>query len=414
VARSHRGESSAIMFLDLDHFKAVNDTLGHPVGDALLREVTRRLTKEVREIDTVARLGGDEFAVVQAKLNKPDGTATLAQRIIDVVSAPYMLDGQEVTIGTSIGIACAPEDGTDPDQLLKNADMALYQAKAAGRGVFRHFEAEMDIRMRARRKLETDLRKALADGELRVFYQPLVNLKTLRVCGFEALVRWFHPTRGLIPPTEFVAVAEEIGLIMELGDWVLRQACRDAVTWPGRLKVAVNLSPIQLGRSLVVADISDALHESGLSPDRLELEITETAMLEDTGAVLVTLHQIRDLGVRIAMDDFGTGYSSLSYLLRFPFNKVKIDRSFIEGVGQGGDSDVIVAAVINLCIALGMTITAEGVATVQQLTYIARRHCTEAQGYLFSKPRPAADVPDMIRHSEQQSSAALEATLAGT
>jgi diguanylate cyclase (GGDEF)-like protein len=413
VARARRGESSAVLFLDLDHFKAVNDTLGHPVGDILLREVTQRLIKEVRETDTVARLGGDEFAIVQTKVNKPEGTATLATRIIDVISAPYQIDGHEVTIGTSIGIAVAPEDSTDPDQLLKNADMALYQAKAAGRGSYRHFEAEMDTRLRARRKLETDLRKAVADGELQVFYQPLLNLRTLAVCGFEALVRWFHPERGFIPPSEFVPVAEEIGLIIELGDHVLRRACRDAVGWPDGLKVAVNLSPIQLARRAVVANIADALRDSGLDPSRLELEITETAMIADTEGVLATLHQIRDQGVRIAMDDFGTGYSSLSYLLRFPFDKVKIDRSFIDGVGEGGHADVIVSAVIKLCTALGMTITAEGVETVQQLGYVASRQCTEAQGYLFSMPRPVGDVADMIRESEQQAGAALSITVAG-
>ena len=283
--------------------------------------------------------------------------------------------------------------------------MALYRAKADGRGCYRYFEIEMDTRLRARRKLETDLRRALAEGEFEVFYQPLVNLRSRAVCGFEALVRWQHPERGMVSPAEFVPVAEEIGLIAELGDWVLRRACRDAVTWPGKLKVAVKSAPLQLGRRDVVGDIAIALRESGLAPERLELEITETAMIEDTNVVIATLNQISECGVRIAMDDFGTGYSSLSYLLRFPFNKVKIDRSFIDGVGGGGDFDVIVAAVINLCNALGMTITAEGVETTQQLNYISRKNCTEAQGYLFSKPRPAAEVMDMIRRSEIQANA---------
>jgi diguanylate cyclase (GGDEF)-like protein len=400
VARSKRGEPCAVMFIDLDHFKAVNDTLGHPVGDALLREVTARLVRQVRETDTVARLGGDEFAIVQANVDRPEWTNLLAQRIIDVVTAPYEIDGHDVRIGTSIGIALAPADGSDPDQLLRNADMALYRAKEAGRGRFRHFESEMDTRLRARRQLELDLRKAIGEGEFKVFYQPLIDLKSRRVCGFEALIRWFHPERGMVSPADFVPVAEETGMIIELGDWTLRQACRDATQWPGTLKVAVNLSPIQLTRRTIVEDVASVLRESGLDPKRLELEITESAMITDTEAVLVLLNQIGDIGVRIALDDFGTGYSSLSYLLRFPFSKLKVDRSFIVGVGDGGDSDAIVAAVITLCHAIGMTITAEGVETMLQLNYIAKRNCTEAQGYLFSKPRPNEDVADMIRQCE--------------
>ncbi|MGD0107310.1 MAG: EAL domain-containing protein [Rhodopila sp.] len=395
VARGRRGETSAVLFLDLDHFKAVNDTLGHPVGDALLKEVTQRLLHQVRETDTVARLGGDEFAIVQSTVEVPDNVTPLALRIIEAVSAPYEFDGHQVTIGTSIGIAVIPNDGDDPNQILKNADMALYRAKSDGRGRYRFFEPEMNARMQARRTLELDLRKALNDHEFEVFYQPLINLGTRSVCGFEALVRWRHPDKGLVQPSDFIPVAEETGLIVPLGDWVLRQACRDAMTWPNKLKVAVNLSPVQFGSRTLVADINAALRESGLEPERLELEITETVMLEGTDAVLEILHQLRNSGVRIALDDFGTGYSSLSYLRRFPFSKVKIDRSFIEGLGTGGDCNAIVAAVTNLCETLGMATTAEGVETAEQLKQLSAWHCTEAQGYLFSYPRPAADVADM-------------------
>jgi len=404
VARSRRAESSAILFLDLDHFKAVNDTLGHPVGDALLREVTERLNQQVRETDTVARLGGDEFAIVQSGVDGPADITSLASRVIDVVSAPYELEGQLVTIGTSIGIALVPDDGQDPDQLLKNADLALYRAKAEGRGRYRFFEPDMNARVQARRMLELDLRQAMADQAFEVFYQPLMNLDTRTVCGFEALLRWHHPERGMVSPSEFIPIAEEIGLIVPLGEWVLRHACCAAATWPAGLKVAINLSPVQFGSRSLVEDVRTALAESGLPPARLELEITETTMLEDTDAVLEILQRLRALGVSIALDDFGTGYSSLSYLRRFPFNKVKIDRSFIEGLGNGSDCNAIVGAVTRLCETLGMTTTAEGVETIDQLRQLALWHCTEAQGYLFSPPRPAADVPALWKTLSQPGS----------
>jgi diguanylate cyclase (GGDEF)-like protein len=395
VARSGRGETCAVLYLDLDHFKAVNDTLGHPIGDLLLREVTVRLQEQLRETDTVARLGGDEFAIVQSSADQPEAVTILAARLIEVLGAPYELDGHQVMIGTSIGIAIVPNDGDDPDQLLKNADLALYRAKAEGRGRYSFFEPAMDALMQARRTLEIDLRKALAAGEFAVFYQPLMNLQTRLVSGFEALVRWHHPERGLVSPVEFIPLAEEIGLIIPLGNWVMRQACFDAVAWPGNPKIAVNLSPVQFRSRTLVEDVAAALQASGLAAGRLELEITETVMLEDTEAILLTLHRLRDLGVSIAMDDFGTGYSSLSYLRRFPFSKVKIDRSFIEGLGQGGDCDTIVAAVADLCERLGMTSTAEGVETAEQLRLLSAGACTEAQGYLFSRPRPAAEIPSL-------------------
>ena len=395
MARCQRGERSAVLYLDLDHFKAVNDTLGHPVGDALLQEVTKRLKQQVREIDTIARLGGDEFAIVQS-ISQPADSAALAKRLIEAIGASYEINGNRIIIGTSIGIAIIPDDGEDVDETIKNADLALYRSKADGRGRYHFFETDMNARMQARRTLDLDLRKALAEGEFRVFYQPLINIARRSVCGFEALVRWQHPERGLVPPVQFIPLAEEIGLIVPLGQWVLRQACADAATWPANLKVAVNLSPVQFGSHTIVEDVAAALADSGLDARRLELEITETAMLEDTDAVLVILHQLRDLGLGIALDDFGTGYSSLSYLQRFPFNKVKIDRSFVAKLGQGSDTDTIVAAVVDLCARLGMVTTGEGVETAAQLDRLASLKCIEAQGYLFSRPGPAGDVPAML------------------
>jgi EAL domain-containing protein (putative c-di-GMP-specific phosphodiesterase class I) len=280
--------------------------------------------------------------------------------------------------------------------------MALYRSKADGRGRYQFFEADMNARMQARRTLDLDLRKALADGEFRLFYQPLINIATRSVCGFEALVRWQHPERGMVLPADFIPLAEEIGLVVPLGKWVLQQACADAATWPHHLKVAVNLSPVQFGCHTLVKDVAAALAAAGLAARRLELEITETAMLADTDAVLVILHQLRDLGLSIALDDFGTGYSSLSYLQRFPFHKVKIDRSFVAKLGQGGDTDTIVAAVLDLCQQLGMSTIGEGVETTAQLQHLASLHCVEAQGYLFSRPRPARDVAEMLTHLAQR------------
>ena len=397
VARSKRGEASAVLFLDLDHFKAVNDTLGHPVGDALLQEVAKRLRAQVREGDMVARLGGDEFAIVHSSADQPHDVTVLAKRLIETLSLPYDLNGHQVTVGTSVGIAVLPDDGDDPDMLLKNADMALYGAKADGRGCFRFFEARMHALMQARRTLEIDLRHALLKGEFELYYQPLMNISTRSVSGFEALLRWNHPERGLVPPADFVPLAEEIGLIVPLGKWVLGQACSDAAGWPGDVKVAINVSVNQFDGGTLVDDVAAALAASGLAPERLELEITETVMLNDTDAILVILHRLRELGVGIAMDDFGTGYSSLSYLRRFPFSKVKIDRSFIDGLGSGAGCDAIVSAVTGLCETLGMATVAEGVETKEQLEHLRTGNCGEAQGYLFSKPRPASEVAAMCQ-----------------
>ena len=324
-----RGQSFVVHCLDLDHFKAVNDTLGHPIGDALLRAVTERLLGCIRDGDTIARLGGDEFAVVQIVAD-PTGEATsLAQRMIENLGRPYELDSHQVVVGVSVGMAVAPSDGREPDELLKNADLALYRAKVDGRGVYRFFEPEMDARMQARRKLELDLRRAFAAGEFEPYYQPLVNLQTGEITCFEALLRWNHPERGLVLAAEFMRVLEEIGMIGPVGEFVLREACRQAVTWPESIGVAVNLSPAQFGSPNLVQAVRSALAQSGLAADRLELEITETVLLEDTEENLATLHRLKEIGVRIAMDDFGTGYSSLSYLRSFPFDKIKIDRSFV-------------------------------------------------------------------------------------
>lgn len=395
VARSRRGEPAALLYLDLDKFKGVNDALGHPVGDALLQEVSKRLALNIREVDTVARLGGDEFAIVQTGLDQPANATTLARRLIDVLSAPYDLDGNQVIIGTSIGIAIIPADGQDPDLLLRNADMALYGAKKAGRGGYCFFEPAMDAVMQARLTLETDLRTAFIESQFEIYYQPLMNIKTRSVVGFEALLRWNHPMRGLVPPSEFIRLAEETGLIIPLGIWVLQQACRDAVKWPGDMKVAVNVSVVQFGSRTLIADVAAALATSGLPPSRLELEVTESVMLDDTDAVFEVLHQLRALGIGIAMDDFGTGYSSLNYLRRFPFSKVKIDRSFIAGLGMGAHSDAIVTAVTDLCETLGMETLAEGVETEEQLEQLRSGTCGEAQGYLFSRPHPASEVTAM-------------------
>ncbi|MDO9713905.1 bifunctional diguanylate cyclase/phosphodiesterase [Paracraurococcus lichenis] len=402
LARARRGTGCALLYLDLDHFKEVNDTLGHPVGDALLKAVTARLLDSVRETDTIARLGGDEFAIIQVDAEQPTAATTLAKRLVEVLSAPFELDGHQVVVGTSIGIAMVPGDGEDADTLLKNADMALYRAKAEGRGRWRFFEPEMDARMQLRRALETDLRRALAAGEFELHYQPIMDVASRRVSGLEALIRWRHPERGLVPPDAFIPLAEEIGLIVPLGEWVLAQACRDAAGWLGTPKVAVNLSPVQFASRGLVDAVATALELSGLDPARLELEITETVMLQDTQATLATLHRLKALGVRIAMDDFGTGYSSLSYLQRFPFDKVKIDRSFTSGLEQSPQSNAIVGAVTDLCLGLAMTTTAEGVETEEQLLSLLRKGCQEAQGYLFSRPCPAGEVPGLLDRLERE------------
>ena len=395
LARTTQSEHFHVLCLDLDHFKDVNDALGHPVGDKLLQQVSARLKQSIDNADTVARLGGDEFAIIQrdAELRQ---SSELAQRLIETLSAAYEIDGHQVIIGCSVGIAIAPHDGADPVALLKAADLALYRAKTNGRGTFQFYEAEMDARLQARRVLELDLRNALANDELEVYYQPQINLGRNSVSGFEALLRWNHPERGLVSPAVFIPVAEEIGLIGRIGAWVLKAACCEAMTWPDDIKVAVNLSPAQFKSRALILDVTSALGVSGLRASRLELEITESVMLQDTEAVLMTLRQIQDLGVRISMDDFGTGYSSLSYLRKFPFDKIKIDQSFVRDLSESADSAAIVKAVAAMSASLGMDTTAEGVETVAQLERVRLEGCTEVQGYLYSKPRPAREIPDLI------------------
>src|ERR1700730_3039785 len=391
-----RGAALAVLCLDLDHFKQVNDTLGHPIGDALLQAVAERIKSCVRPTDRIARLGGDEFAIVQVPVDQPADCISLASRLIATIAEPYDLNGHQIVIGASVGIALAPGDGRDFDRLLKGADMALYRAKQDARGTYRFFESEMDARMQARRGLELDLRKALALGEFELFYQPLIHFETNRVTCFEALLRWRHPERGFVMPDDFIPLAEEIGLIGSIGAWVLKKACNEALNWPGDIAVAVNLSALQFKNGRVVLDVISALGESGLPARRLELEITETVLLRDTEATMVTLTQLKDLGRRIAMDDFGTGYYSLGYLQKFPFDKIKIDRSFVKDLLDKPESIAIVRAVSGLGNALGITTTAKGVETVGQLQKLRIEGCTEVQGYLFSKPRPAHELGSLL------------------
>ena len=391
-----RAGQIAVFCIDLDRFKEVNDTLGHPVGDDLLKEIASRLKRCVREGDTVARLGGDEFAIIQvgAELKLAD-TASLAERLIEVASAPCTISGHEVLVGATMGISLAPNDGNDADQLLRNADMALYRAKNDGRGGYRFFEAGMDARALARRRLELELRAAIARGEFHLEYQPLFDIKTNDIICFEALLRWKHPQRGTIQPPEFIPLAEETGLIIPIGEWVIRRACTDAARWPQDVRVAINISPAQFKSRSLVNKLKEALSSSGLAPNRLELEITETILLQG-GDALSTLLLLRSLGMRISMDDFGTGYSSLSYLRSFPFDKIKIDRSFISELAAGGEFMAIVRAVTGLGRSLGISTTAEGVETSEQLSLLRSEGCDEVQGYLFSPALSAADAEKMI------------------
>ena len=390
------GDGAAVLCIDLDNFKSVNDTLGHSAGDLLLQEVAARLRSVLRADDTPARLGGDEFAVLIAGVARPENAGALAETLVDMIGRPFDINGHQVLIGASIGIAAAPGDGTDADALLKNADMALYRAKSEGKGTFRFFEAGMDARVQARRRLEIDLRKTVMAGELQVHYQPLVDLTSGQISGMEALVRWPHPERGFIAPAEFVPVAEETGLIGQLGAFVLKRACRDAMTWPAHVNLAVNLSPVQFRVGDVYASVSEALRASGLPPVRLQLEITEAVMLEKVEHVLATLHALRELGVKIAMDDFGTGYSSLSYLSSFPFDKIKIDRMFVRNLATNANSQAIVRAILSLGASFGITITAEGIETEAELACLKERGCSEGQGYLFGSAQPNTEARELF------------------
>ena len=396
ISHLRRSGSVAVLSLDLDHFKSVNDTLGHPIGDLLLQAAAERMQSCVRGEDIVGRLGGDEFAILQVPTEHAQNVTALATRLIEVVGAPYDLDDHQVIVGVSIGIAIAPADGSKPDVLMKNADLALYRAKADGGGLYRFFELEMDARMQVRRALELDLRKAIVNGEFELYYQPIIDVKTGQITSCEALVRWHHPERGMVQPLEFIPVAEETGLIVSLGEWVLRQACGEAANWPEHITVAVNVSPAQFKSRNLVPTVVNALATSGLSPDRLELEITELVLLEENEATTAILRQFHDLGIRVAMDDFGTGYSSLGYLRSFPFDKIKIDQSFIRDLPGKEDSVAIVRAVVGMSSSLGITTTAEGVETKEQLASLTSEGCDEFQGFLFSEPRSAADVARII------------------
>jgi diguanylate cyclase (GGDEF)-like protein len=405
LTRVQRGDLVAIHLLDLDHFKHVNDTLGHPAGDKLLRDVAERLRVLVRETDTIARMGGDEFAILQGAIAHASDATALAQRIIASVSEAYELEQRQVIIGTSVGIAVGPADGLTADQLMRNADLALYRAKGEGRGTYRFFEADMDVEMQERRAMEYDLRKALTAGEFEIHYQPVVNLEHDKISGFEALVRWRHPEKGMIAPGAFIPLAEEIGFIVPLGEWVLREACMAAADWPADMRVSVNLSPVQFKNSGLVQIVIGALAASGLPADRLELEVTETALFDDSDTTLATLYRLREIGVRIAMDDFGTGYSSLSYLQSFPFDRIKIDRSFIKDISDGVGSLNIVRAVAALAKGLGMETTAEGVETSEQRDTVKSEGCTEMQGFLFSRPLAAGELAELLRDLRSRSAA---------
>jgi diguanylate cyclase (GGDEF)-like protein len=392
--RAKRGESFAMMCLDLDRFKLVNDMLGHGPGDELLRQVAQRLRDSLRLTDCIARIGGDEFAILIE--SHDDDLPTIADRLITSLSNPYDLDGQHAEISASIGIAIGPTDGANPRDLLRSADLAMYRAKLDGRAAFRFFEPAMDEKMQLRRALEHDMRAAMSKGEFELHYQPIVNVEHGEIAAFEALLRWNHPTRGCISPVDFIPLAEDCGLIIELGAWSLRSACEEAARWPTSVRVCVNLSPRQFNSGRLLADIVGALSDSGLPPWRLELEITERVMLANTEATLSTLFQLRELGVSIAMDDFGTGYSSLSYLRRFPFDKIKIDQSFIRDITIDENSASIVRAVKDLAQSLQMTTTAEGVETLEQFEMLSGEGCTEIQGYYVSRPAPASEIGRML------------------
>jgi diguanylate cyclase (GGDEF)-like protein/PAS domain S-box-containing protein len=390
-------EKAAVLVLGLDNFKSVNDTLGHGVGDKLLRAVAKRLRSTLRDEDVLARLNSDEFAIIQTGLTRPEDVVLLSRRLLEAIGDPYLLDGQSVVIGATIGIAMAPSDGDDSEKLLKNADMALTRAKTESRGTFSFFEAGMDARAQSRRKIEVELRDAIQHDVLKPHYQPLVDLSSGRITGFEALVRWPHPDRGMVSPGEFIPVAEETGLINALGVMMLRRSCTDAAQWPDDVRVAVNLSPAQFRTSNLLSIVMDTLKQSGLSPRRLELEITETLLLEKSSQVLASLHALRALGVRISMDDFGTGYSSLSYLRSFPFDKIKVDQSFVRGLDSNRDAQAIIRSIASLGKGLGVTITAEGVETEAELSCLRAEGCHEGQGFLFSRARPNVEIVELLK-----------------
>jgi diguanylate cyclase (GGDEF)-like protein len=386
----------AVLFLDLDGFKAVNDTLGHSVGDLLLKSIAAKLRDLLPSTDRIARLGGDEFAILQMSSPQPVSSTVLAERIIEIVAQPHNIEGHDATVGASVGIAIARPGEMTTENLLKSADLAMYSAKSEGRGTYRIFDPQMDAIVQTRRSLERDMRTSLAQGGFELYYQPLVNLQTKRVTAFEALMRWHHKDRGAVPPVEFIPVAEDMGLIVQLGEWALRQACREAAGWPDDIRVSVNLSPLQFAKGNLVSTVVSALAASGLAASRLELEITESVLLEKSDRNIAILTQMRELGVRISMDDFGTGYSSIGYLRSFPFDKIKIDQSFVRDLLVDEGSLAIVRAIAGLGVSFGMTTTAEGVETEEQMRCLNLEGCVEVQGYLYSKPVPTSEIPNVL------------------
>ena len=386
----------AVLFLDLDRFKVINDTLGHRIGDLLLQEVAKRLKLALRATDILARLGGDEFAIVVPSFITRSTIEVLANGLIVAVGQPYEIDGYRIRSSISIGIAVGPQDGETVDDLLMAADLALYSVKAGNRGTYKFYEKAMNRELNDRRQIEVDLREAIERNELELHYQPIINLQRNTITGFEALARWRHPVKGMVPPALFIPVAEDSGLIMPLGEWALREACRKAAQWPDDLHIAVNLSPMQFQAPNLFSLIEGILSETGLAPHRLELEITERLFMENSESTLSTLRRLKELGVRISLDDFGTGYSSLSYLRSFPFDKIKVDRAFISDLKESSDHVVIVQAVVSIARALGMTTTAEGVETEEQQKFLVTLGCDEVQGYLYSAPVPIETVPELI------------------
>jgi diguanylate cyclase (GGDEF)-like protein len=395
----HSGRQFAILYIDIDEFKRINDSLGHLIGDEFLKTVSNRLRGCVGADDFVARLGGDEFAIVQCDIDCDDDVSALIAQIYQALRTPFDCHGHRLSGDASIGIAIAPRHGSDLFGLLKSADLAMYAAKAAGRRTHRFFEPAMETRANLRRELEGDLRVALVEGGFEIHYQPLVDLRSDEVTGCEALLRWRHPVRGMVSPAEFISVAEETGLIEEIGQWVLRTACAEAVTWPAHIRLAVNVSPIQFKSETLPLKVAAALAETGLDPRRLELEITEAVLIADDDAALIALNQLRELGVHIALDDFGTGYSSLQYLQRFPFDKIKIDRSFVKEVTENTGSSSIIRAVVSIAADRNMVTTAEGVETQQQREIVEALGCTQMQGYLFSAALPAHEIRKMLASS---------------
>ena len=388
----------ALLWIDLDHFKAVNDTLGHPTGDALLKSVAKRLREILRGPDVVAKLGGDEFAIIQSGVSTEAQAAKLAKRVLRTIGEPHHVLGRKVRVGASIGIVLAPTQGRDADELLKNADLALYRAKASGRGSYACFKSDVDQQMVQRWSLEADLRSAIAEQQLELYYQPIVELRRNEVAGFEALMRWHHPVLGSVPPSTFIPLAEQTGLIVEMGAWALKQACQEAATWPDHIKVTVNLSSVQFEHGDLLKDVKEALSFSGLRSDRLELEITESVLLRDNPETHKLLHKLRSLGVKFALDDFGTAYASLSYLRSFPFDKIKIDRAFIADLDNPKRKDciAIIHAVAGLAKQMQMSTVAEGVETLDQLDSVTVAGCEEVQGFYFSKPVPANEIQAVV------------------